>query len=136
MDFFGSLIKEILLIPLYALLSVPFLWLSIKIIVKKKFTFKALFLLLIINNIALIVVWMSIGWLFSDLSRLAHIAASCVTLLLVPTLVCGYFVTNHQDQSVGFYKGGAIAILYHVVTLLFFLFVGLMFIGLGSLYRF
>ena len=110
-DFLVSLGKSILLLPIGALLEVPFIMLGVRILVKKRLSFGAAYLMALISGLALIA---SHAVLYPVLGALGDAAQSALSLgvaLAVASGLYGYFITDAEGRSVGYLKGVGVTLI-------------------------
>jgi hypothetical protein len=111
MDFLISLGKSILLLPIGALLEVPFIQLGNRILIKKRLTFGAAYTMALISGGALILAHAALYPLLVTLGETAQAALSLAVALGVASGLYGYFLTDEQGRSIGFPKGMGVVLL-------------------------
>ena len=111
MDFLISLGKSILLLPIGALLEVPFIQLGNRILVKKKLSFGAAFMMALISGGALIVVHAALYPILVNLGDTGQNALSLVVALALASGLYGYFLTDAEGRSIGYLKGLGVVLL-------------------------
>jgi hypothetical protein len=97
-------LKSVLLLPVGALLYLPFLRLAAKFLSLKRLSFGAAFMLGLILGAALLLAELVIGP-FIPGQALASLLVSVCLSLAISTAVCGYFVTTLDGRSAGLLKG-------------------------------
>lgn len=137
MDFLISLGKSILLLPIGALLEVPFIQFGVRILVKRRLSFGAAYMMALISGGALIVAHAALYPILASLGEAAQSALSLAVALGLASALYGYFLTNEEGRSIGYLKGLGVVLvssaLFGAVLLLIALVVVL--IGAGPLSR-
>jgi hypothetical protein len=111
MEFITALLKAILLLPVWALVESPLIQLSARLVIPRRVSFRAAFMLALISGGALIAIG-AVLWPIS--SNLGHVAETVVSLSVtigVSSWLYGYFLTNAEGRSVGVLKGGLVVLL-------------------------
>ncbi|HUQ26868.1 MAG TPA: hypothetical protein VM140_14480 [Burkholderiales bacterium] len=111
MDFLLSLGKSLLLLPIGALLEVPFIQLGSRILVKKRLTFGAAYMMALISGGALIIVHAALYPVLSELGETGQTALSLVVALGLASGLYGYFLTDEEGRSIGYLKGLGVVLL-------------------------
>jgi hypothetical protein len=111
MDFLISLGKSILLLPIGALLEAPFIQLGNRILIKKKLSFGAAFMMALISGGALIVVHAALYPILVNLGDAGQSALSLAVALGLASGLYGYFLTDEQGRSIGYAKGLGVVLL-------------------------
>ena len=110
-DFLVSLGKSILLLPIGALLEVPFIMLGVRILVKKRLSFGAAYLMALISGLALIVAHAALYPVLGALGDAGQAALSLGVALAVASGLYGYFITDAEGRSVGYLKGVGVVLI-------------------------
>jgi hypothetical protein len=97
-------LKAILLLPVGALLYMPFLRLAARFLDLKRLSFGAAFMLGLILGAVLLVADLVIGPLIAGNTAVAF-GISAFLSLAISTAVCGYLVTTVDGRSAGLLKG-------------------------------
>jgi hypothetical protein len=105
MEFVGSLLKTILLWPLLALIDVPFVQLGTRILKLPRPSFGATYLLILVAGVAAILATLVLSPVLPEENTIADVTTSSVFALLVYGWVFGYFLTNVDGSSIGYWKG-------------------------------
>ena len=111
MEFLISLGKSILLLPIGALLETPFIQLGSRILIKKKLSFGAAFMMALISGGALIVVHAALYPVLVNLGDAGQNALSLAVALGLASGLYGYFLTDEQGRSIGYLKGLGVVLL-------------------------
>ena len=111
MEFLISMGKSILLLPIGALLEVPFIQLGNRILIKKRLSFGAAYLMALISGGALIVAHAVLYPLLVTLGEAGQSALSLAVALTVASGLYGYFLTDEQGRSIGYLKGLGVVLL-------------------------
>ena len=111
MDFLISLGKSVLLLPIGALLEVPFIQLGNRILIKKKLSFGAAFMMAMISGGALVVAHAALYPVLVDLGEAGQSALSLGVALALASGLYGYFLTDGQGRSIGYLKGLGVVLL-------------------------
>jgi hypothetical protein len=111
MEFLISLGKSILLLPIGALLEVPFIQLGNRILIKKKLSFGAAFMMALISGGALIVVHAVLYPVLVNLGEAGQSALSLAVALALASGLYGYFLTDEAGRSIGYLKGLGVVLL-------------------------
>lgn len=111
MDFLISLGKSILLLPIGALLEVPFIQLGARILIKRRLSFGAAYMMALISGGALIVAHAALYPVLSSLGETGQSALSLAVALGLASGLYGYFVTNEEGRSIGYLKGLGLVLL-------------------------
>jgi hypothetical protein len=111
MDFLISLGKSILLLPIGALLEVPFIQLGNRILVRKRLSFGAAYMMALISGGALIVVHAALYPVLVNLGEAGQSALSLAVALSLASGLYGYFLTDEQGRSIGYLKGLGVVLL-------------------------
>ena len=105
-DFLVSLGKSILLLPIGALLEVPFIMLGVRILVKKRLSFGAAYLMALISGLALIAAHAALYPVLGALGNTGQAALSLGVALAVASGLYGYFITAPNSALVIVFAGG------------------------------
>lgn len=97
-------LKSVLLLPVGALLYLPFLRLAARFLALKRLSFGAAFMLGLILGGTLLVVDLLISPLVPNEAVTGTVVSVCLSLV-ISSAVCGYLVTTLDGRSVGFLKG-------------------------------
>jgi hypothetical protein len=97
-------LKAVLLLPIGALLYLPFLRLAARFMTLKRLSFGAAFMLGLVLGGVLLVADLVISPLVPD-ETLMTTVVSTVLSLAISTAICGYLVTTVDGRSVGLLKG-------------------------------
>ncbi|MEA3192881.1 MAG: hypothetical protein QOD26_1214 [Betaproteobacteria bacterium] len=111
MDFLISMGKSILLLPIGALLEVPFIQLGNRILVKKQLSFGAAYLMALISGGALIIVHAALFPVLNSLGETGQTALSLGAALGIASGLYGYFLTDEEGRSIGYLKGLGVVLL-------------------------
>ncbi|HXU41892.1 MAG TPA: hypothetical protein VN675_06165 [Burkholderiales bacterium] len=111
MDFLISLGKSVLLLPIGALLEVPFIQLGNRILIKKRLSFGAAFMMALISGGALIVVHAALYPVLTHLGETGQSALSLAVALALASALYGYFLTDAEGRSIGYLKGLGVVLL-------------------------
>jgi hypothetical protein len=111
LDFLVSLGKSILLLPIGALLEVPFIMLGVRILVKKRLSFGAAYLMALISGVALIAAHAALYPVLGALGESGQAALSLGVALAVASALYGYFITDAEGRSVGYLKGMGVVLI-------------------------
>jgi len=111
MDFLISLGKSILLLPIGALLEVPFIQLGNRILIKKRLTFGAAYTMALISGGALILAHAALYPLLVNLGEAGQSALSLAVALGLASGLYGYFLTDEAGRSIGYLKGLGVVLL-------------------------
>ena len=111
MDFLISLGKSFLILPIGALLEVPFIMLGVRILVKKRLSFGAAYMMALISGVALILAHAALYPVLSNLGQAGQAGLSLGMALAVASGLYGYFITNVEGRSIGYLRGGAVVLL-------------------------
>lgn len=137
MEFLISLGKSILLLPIGALLETPFIQLGNRILIKKRLSFGAAFMMAVISGAALIVAHAALYPVLATLGETGQAALSLAVALALASGLYGYFLTDAEGRSIGYLKGLGVVLLssalFGAVLLVIVLVVVL--IGAGPLSR-
>jgi len=110
-DFLVSLGKSILLLPIGALLEVPFIMLGVRILVKKRLSFGAAYLMALISGLALIAAHAALYPVLGALGDTGQAALSLAVALAVASGLYGYFIADAEGRSVGYLKGMGVVLI-------------------------
>jgi hypothetical protein len=97
-------LKAILLLPVGALLYMPFLRLAARFLDLKRLSFGAAFMLGLILGAVLLIADLVIGPFIAG-NTAAAFGISAFLSLAISTAVCGYFLTTVDGRSAGLLKG-------------------------------
>jgi len=111
MEFLISLGKSILLLPIGALLETPFIQLGNRILVKKKLSFGAAFMMALISGGAMLVAHAALYPVLATLGEMGQSALSLAVALALASGLYGYFLTDEQGRSIGYLKGLGVVLL-------------------------
>lgn len=111
MEFLISLGKSILLLPIGALLEVPFIQLGNRILIRKRLTFGAAYMMALISGGALLVAHAVIYPVLVSLGDAGQAALSLAVALTVASGLYGYFLTDAEGRSIGYLKGMGVVLL-------------------------
>ena len=111
MDFLISLGKSLLVLPVGALLEVPFIMLGVRILVKKRLTFGAAYLMALISGVALILAHAALYPVLANLGQAGQASLSLGVALAVASGLYGYFITSVDGRSIGYLRGAAVVLL-------------------------
>lgn len=111
MDFLISLGKSILLLPIGALLEVPFIQLGARILIKRRLSFGAAYMMALISGGALLVAHAVLYPVRVNLGETAQAALSLAVALALASGLYGYFLTSEDGRSVGYLKGMGVVLL-------------------------
>lgn len=111
MDFLISLGKSILLLPIGALLEVPFIQLGNRIMIKKRLSFGAAYMMALISGGALIVAHAALYPVLVSLGETGQSALSLAVALSLASGLYGYFLTDAEGRSIGYLKGLGVLLL-------------------------
>lgn len=111
MDFLISLGKSILLLPIGALLEVPFIQLGNRLMIKKRLSFGAAYMMALISGGALIVVHAALYPVLVNLGEAGQSALSLAVALSLASGLYGYFLTDEEGRSIGYLKGLGVLLL-------------------------
>jgi hypothetical protein len=110
-DFLVSLGKSFLLLPIGALLEVPFIQLGVRILVKKRLSFGAAYVMALISGVALIAAHAALYPVLGALGDIGQTALSLGVALVVASSLYGYFITDTEGRSVGYLKGMGVVLI-------------------------
>jgi len=110
-EFLISLGKSILLLPIGALLEVPFIQLGNRILIRKRLTFGAAYMMALISGGALLVAHAVIYPVLVSLGDAGQAALSLAVALTVASGLYGYFLTDAEGRSIGYLKGMGVVLL-------------------------
>lgn len=110
MEFLTSLLKALVLLPVWALVESPFIQLSTRIVVPRRLSFRAAYMLALLSGGALILANVILWPVFANVGDLAGTAISATVALALSTAIYGYFLTNAEGKSVGYLKGGLVVL--------------------------
>lgn len=89
----------------------PFIWLGARIVIKKRLTFGATYLMALISGAALILSHAALYPVLNSLGQTGQAALSLAVALAVASALYGYFLTDLEGRSIGPLKGGAVVLI-------------------------
>jgi hypothetical protein len=104
MEAFLQTLKSVLLLPVGALLYLPFLRLAARFLALKRLSFGAAFMLGLILGGTLLVADLLISLLVPNEAIVGTVVSVCLSLV-TSSAVCAYLVTTLDGKSVGLLKG-------------------------------
>ena len=110
MEYITSLLKALVVLPVGALIEAPFILLGARVVLRRRPSFGAAYILALITGVALILASIVLWPILASVNEVAGSVISIVASLLVPTIAYGYLLTNEQGASVGYVKGGKVVL--------------------------
>jgi hypothetical protein len=107
-------LKSIVLLPVGALLYLPFLRVAARLMALKRLSFGGAFLLALILGAVLLGADLAISPFLPDQGTTAILVSAAVSIA-VSSGICGYFVTTAEGRSVGVLKGFLFTLLSQVL---------------------
>lgn len=107
----ASVLKAIVLWPLLALIDVPFVQLSARILKVRRPTFGAAYLLVLISGAAMFLVTLVLSPVLPEEKTIIGLVVSLVLAVLVYGWAFGYFLTHADGLSIGYWKGTQVFLL-------------------------
>jgi hypothetical protein len=129
MELFSSALKAVVMWPLFALIDVPFVQFGSRLLKLRRRSFGAIYLLVLIIGGVSFLASLVLSLVLPENNSRVDAVASIILAGLVSSWAFGYFLTDADGASIGYWKG---AQLFLVTSLLFFaLLVVLVIIGVG-----
>jgi hypothetical protein len=135
MEFATALFKAIIFLPVWALVESPLIQLSARIVIPRRISFKAAFMLALISGGALIVVGVLLWPMSSNLGDIAETAVSLTVTLAVSSWVFGYFLTNSEGRSIGILKGGLVVLLSAILFAAILIVIAALLVGVNHAWK-
>lgn len=111
MELFVSALKSLAMLPVFALLEVPFIRISASIVLSRRLSFGASYLMALIAGSALLAANVVLWPVYAQLSKPAEAALTFSMTLALAGWLYGYFLTNAEGRSVGMLKGILVVLL-------------------------
>lgn len=129
-----SLLKPIVLLPVWALIESPFVRLGARIVIGRRLSFRAAFMLGLITGAALIVASLVLWPVFANVGDTAQRVVSVAAALVLSTALYGYFLTDVEGRSVGYVKGGLVVVLSSFLFVVALLALALVAVGVANVW--
>ena len=108
MEYVSAILKGILLIPLGALIELPFVRLATRLVISKRLSLGAAYMLGLISGAATLIGGVLLWPFESFVSETVASVLSLAVAFSLGTFTYGYFLKDAQGASVGYLKGGLV----------------------------
>lgn len=135
MEFLGSTLKAIVLWPVFALIDVPFVQLGARILKLRRPAFGATYLLVLIAGAAMFLASAVIQPVLPEENTIAEVAVLIVLAVLVHGWAFGYFLTDTDGASIGYWKGAQIFLIASALLAALLFVVAIIAVGVAGVWR-
>lgn len=135
MEFWGSTLKAIVLWPVLALIDVPFVQLGARILKLRRPTFGATYLLVLIAGAAMFLASAVLRPVLPEENTIAEVAVLIGLAVLVYGWAFGYFLTDTNGASIGYWKGAQIFLIASALFAMLLFVVALIAVGVAGVWK-
>jgi hypothetical protein len=130
----GSILKAIVLWPLVALVDVPFVQLGARILKVRRPTFGATYLLVLIAGAATFLANLILSVVLPPADSIAALVVTILAAVLVYGWVFGYFLTDNDGLSIGYWKGTQVFLLASALFAALIVAIAIVLVGIGNIW--
>jgi hypothetical protein len=130
----GSILKAIVLWPLLALVDVPFVRLGARILQVRRPTFGATYLLVLIAGAAMFLANLVLSLVLPPADSIAALVVTILAAILVYGWVFGYFLTDNDGLSIGYWKGTQVFLLASALFAALIVAIAIVVVGIGNIW--
>jgi hypothetical protein len=130
----GSILKAIVLWPLLALVDVPFVRLGARILKVRRPKFGATYLLVLIAGAAMFLANLVLSLVLPPAGSIAALVVTILAAILVYGWVFGYFLTDNDGLSIGYWKGTQVFLLASALFAALLVAIAIVVVGIGNIW--
>lgn len=135
MDLLSPTLKAIVLWPVLALIDVPFVQLGARILKLRRPTFGATYLLVLIAGVAMFLAPLVLWPVLPEDNTIADVVVSIVIAILVYGWAFGYFLTNTDGSSIGYWKGTQVFLIASALFAALLVAIAIVVVGIASVWK-
>lgn len=121
--------------PVLALIDVPFVQLGARILKLRRPTFGATYLLVLIAGVAMFLASAVVRPILPEENTIAEVAVLIGLAVLVHGWAFGYFLTDTDDASIGYWKGVQIFLIASALFAVLLFVVALVAVGVAGVWK-